>query len=74
MTCAKCGNDSTESWTSLHALDIKYAPDDLEIICGSDKELKTWKVRVSDLLKNMSDKIDNLEHDIELLRKEKHGF
>lgn len=64
MACANCGKEGLNSWTTLEPMDISKLPDDLEFVCGSDKELKSGRVPLSFLL----DKINALEKEIKELK------
>lgn len=65
MECEDCD----KSWTTLPKIDVNNIPDDLELVCGSDKELKTYRIYASTLLEDLTLKINQLEQEIESLKK-----
>lgn len=71
MACEQCGKESdgnstpaVQSWTVIPLIDLENVPDDLDFICGSDKELKSWRIPMSYLL----DRIKKLEEEIQELK------
>ena len=64
MACINCGKDGMKSWTTLDKVDIDNLPDDLELVCGSDKELKSGRMPLSYIL----DRLDKMEKEIEELK------
>lgn len=75
MECPNCGKDEegkpiVRSWTALPPIDVNDIPEDLDLICGSDKEMRSWRIPVSLLLEDLVLKINSLEKEIESLRKE----
>lgn len=64
MACANCKDKKT--WTTLPKIGTKDIPSDLELVCGSDKELQSWRMPLSYIL----EKIDKLEKEVEKLKKE----
>lgn len=61
---------AVQSWTALPLIDINNIPDDLDLLCGSDKELRSWRIPLSLILEEVSLKIVSLEKEVAELRKE----
>lgn len=70
MACKECeeksktATTSVQSWTVLPLVDINNVPDDIDLLCGSDKEMKSWRIPASYFL----DKIKELEKEIQELK------
>ena len=64
MACVNCKDKKT--WTTLPKIDTKDMPSDLELVCGSDEKLQSWRMPLSYVL----EKIDKLEKEVKKLKKE----
>lgn len=82
MACAECKKLAEEqgetvlSWTALPMIDLENVPDDIDLICGSDKELKSWRIPASFFLKEIAKnalRIEELEQEIQILKEKKNG-
>lgn len=76
MACKDCQQKDGEiapavhSWTALPLIDVNNIPDDIDLICGSDKEMKSWRLPLSLVLEEVTMRITTLEKEVESLRKE----
>ena len=65
MACSDCGKKGLNSWTTLDKMDINNLPDDLELVCGSDEELKSGRIPLSyivDRLKELEKEVGELKN------------
>lgn len=70
MECKECAKNS---WSTLPQIDVSAIPDDLEFVCGSDKERKAWRISLMTVLEEAYERIAALEKEVAELRKEKDG-
>lgn len=71
MTCVNCkeGEEklpAVRSWTALPMIELEDMPKDLDLICGSDEKLQSWRLPLSYIL----ERVDKLEKEVKKLKKE----
>lgn len=76
MACKECEEmeklskeEPVRSWNALPKITEEEVPDDLELICGSDEQMRSWRYPLAYLI----NRISALEKEVSELKGEKHG-
>jgi hypothetical protein len=64
MSCNNCHETGEEkpavrAWTALPVIDLENVPADLDLICGSDDQMQSWRIPLSYIVELVKKELGN---------------